>query len=113
MSLTADQIEAVAEALWLRLADYSEAKYLLSGDENHYKPYYRASTILAMSNPPHFQVLGEEGRRHLTREEAEAVLLASHPHFQSMDQRSKDHFWELYEEFSGPGFWDGPDSWGE
>ena len=112
--MTEDEIRRVGEALWAEMQEYTSAKRVLRDDPDPYKGYYRASTILAMMDPPHFKVLGEACRRVLTGEEAFAILLSCHSYFPAkMGFREKAHFLELYEEFSGPDFWELPEEWGK
>jgi hypothetical protein len=96
--MTPEEIEKLGAEAWTALEGQSEVQYVHSDDESPYKPFYRLSTILAMSNwgPPHFKVLGL--RRHLTAEEAVAVVRAAHPYLAKhlADHDGQRHFLTLF-----------------
>jgi hypothetical protein len=97
--MSPEEIEKLGADAWASLETQSEVQYVHDDDDSPYKPFYRLSTILTMDNwggPPQLKLLGL--RRHLTAEEAVAVVRAAHPwlakHLEDHD--GQRHFLTLF-----------------
>jgi len=108
--MTPEEIQQVAAEAWKILETFSEARYVHTDDEYPYKPFYRMATIFtnSMMGPVHFKVLGL--RRHMTEDEAVAVLRAAHPYLaRKCDEGTgRENFLILFRDFVDiydPGYW--------
>jgi len=81
MTLTEEQLNTMAAAVWPELQKWSEASYVHDNDSDTYKPSYRVSTMFVhdMFGPVQLRAIGL--RRHLTNAEYIEVLKRSHPYF--------------------------------
>jgi hypothetical protein len=90
LTLTPEQIEKLAVALRPELRRHSEYKYIEKGDQNPYKPSYRAMALLMAPDSLPASVLGMD--EFLTLKDTNAVLVLAFPYFAEALERDPETF---------------------